>query len=253
MANCLGTERLCQILRDRCPKLKQAILASSFSVYGNNYNYLCKNAECNYSGIGFGVRTEDNLKVGIYGVLCPTCERAMTILRIREDTTPSPLELYATSKYTQEVLWNMLSCKKTILRFSSVYGPRLRLHDGEATIIAKLAGWIKDGIPPTLFEDGKQLRDWVYVGDIIHAITTLLEGREAAPIINVCSGVGTTLLDACNILAETFHTTCYPKIVGGYRSGDIRHCIGDCSNFEKLTGTSPSTFCVSSAKASFIE
>ena len=253
VANCLGTERLCQIIKDRCPKLKQAILASSFSIYGNNYKYFCTLCPTIPDHSSSGTRTEEDLTLGNYEVLCPQCNGPMVLEPITEKTLPSPLELYAVSKYTQELLWNTLFCKKTTLRFSSVYGPRLRLHDGEATIIAKLAGWIKDGIPPTLFEDGKQLRDWIYVGDVIHAINALLEGREAAPIINVCSGAGTTLLDACNILAETFHTTCYPKIVGGYRSGDIRHCIGDYSNFKKLTGKIPIPFSIESALASFIK
>ena len=85
----------------------------------------------------------------------------------------------------------------SIFRFSSVYGTRLRLDDGEATIVAKLAGWLRAGLCPKLFEDGRQLRDWVFVGDLVEAIVRVVEGAPAPAYVNVCSGVGTSLIDAC--------------------------------------------------------
>jgi nucleoside-diphosphate-sugar epimerase len=130
----------------------------------------------------------------------------------------------------------------TIFRFSSVYGPRLRLDDGEATIIAKLAGWIGSGVTPTLFEDGRQIRDWVYVGDLVQAVLALVDGAAAPPIVNVCSGRPTTLREACDILARTLDTSCSPNIAGGFRPGDMRHCLGDPGNFAKLLGRQPLSF-----------
>jgi dTDP-L-rhamnose 4-epimerase len=130
-----------------------------------------------------------------------------------------------------------------ILRFSSVYGDRLRLDDGEATIIAKLAGWIRSGVTPKLFEDGRQLRDWVYVGDIVEVITTILHRNGGfTGAMNVCSGTGTSLLDACEILGQIMDKRVSPEIVGGFRAGDMRHCVGDRSRMTKLLGRDPVSF-----------
>ena len=138
-------------------------------------------------------------------------------------------------------------CQKTIFRFSSVYGSGMRLQDGEATIIAKLAGQIKEGISPKLFEDGRQMRDWVYVGDICKAIETVLRRQpkeNSEEIINICSGEGTSLLDGCKHLsyAYGYFPTIKPEIVGGYRPGDMRHCVGDPSKLEFTLGVKPTLF-----------
>ena len=125
------------------------------------------------------------------------------------------------------------TCPVNILRFSSVYGPRLRLYGGEATIIAQIAGWIQSGQSPRLFEDGRQMRDWVYVGDVVAAITRLLNGTEAPTLINVCSGVGTPLGEACEAIASAYGVHCDPELVGSFRAGDMRHCLGDAMAFDR--------------------
>jgi dTDP-L-rhamnose 4-epimerase len=129
-----------------------------------------------------------------------------------------------------------------VLRFSSVYGTRLRLDDGEATIIAKLAACVNAGQAPTLFEDGAQIRDWVYVGDVVGAILALVDGRSCGPITNVCSGVPTTLAGASEHLSDVIGISCRPKIVGGYRPGDMRHCLGDPRPLSALLGREPIPF-----------
>jgi dTDP-L-rhamnose 4-epimerase len=128
------------------------------------------------------------------------------------------------------------------MRFSSVYGTRLRLHDGEATIIAKLAGWIGAGETPTLFEDGRQIRDWVYVGDVVATALALTALPGPARVVNVCSGVPTTLVEACEILADCLGTHVRPKVVGGFRAGDMRHCLGDAGPLAALLGRTPISF-----------
>ena len=129
-----------------------------------------------------------------------------------------------------------------MLRFSSVYGTRMRLDDGEATIIAKLAGWIANRQAPALFEDGMQIRDWVLVGDLVDAAVAVLERGCDWPIVNVCSGQPSTLLGACDVLNEVVGREVVANVVGGYRAGDMRHCLGDCSRFESIIGRAPKTF-----------
>jgi dTDP-L-rhamnose 4-epimerase len=234
-ANCGGTARLAEAAH-KWTRLQVVILASSFSVYGANYRYRCSSCGAETDG----TRDLANLDKGVYEVLCPRCSHPGEIQPITEAASPAPLETYGASKYMQELCFRGFShCRVQILRFSSVYGKRLRLDDGEATIIARLAGWILSGHPPKLLEDGRQIRDWVYVGDLVAGILAVLSGVPAPSIVNVCSGVPTRLAEACDHIARAVGVACAPEIVGGFRPGDMRHCLGDCSSFQKLLGRRP--------------
>lgn len=234
-ANVAGTARLVEIAKT-WSRLEKIVLASSFSVYGANYMYKCPTC----SKVTTGERQPDALAQGQYQVLCPQCGTVAEIMPITEEAAPGPLEGYGASKYMQELCFRGFSaCPVHILRFSSVYGQRMRVFDSESTIIARIAGWITNEQPPKLFEDGRQIRDWVYVGDVVEAILALLTGKAAPPIINVCSGVPTTLVEACNLIAEAIKVQCFPEVVGGFRAGDMRHCLGDSTLLSNLIERSP--------------
>jgi dTDP-L-rhamnose 4-epimerase len=244
-ANCGGTARLAEVAR-LWKKLRCLILASSFSVYGANYTYRCQNC----GGERNAQRELEDLEKGRFEVMCRQCGAEARIVPVTEGANPAPLETYGASKYMQELCFRgFTGCPVQILRFSSVYGKRLRLDDGEATIIARLAGWIRSGIRPKLFEDGRQIRDWVYVGDVVAAVLALLDGRPAPAVVNVCSGAPTTLIEACDIIAGVLGVDCPPEIVGGFRQGDMRHCLGDASTLRRLIGRAPVPFAEGAALA----
>ena len=234
-ANCTGTARLVAAMSS-WKKLRRVVHASSFSIYGSNYTYRCPDCGTERNG----TRREEDLKAGRFEVLCGKCGAEVRIVAITEQATPNPLEIYGASKYMQELCYRGFShAPLTILRFSSVYGDRLRLDDGEATIIAKMAGWIRDGVRPRLFEDGRQIRDWVHVSDIVAAVQALLAASTAPSHVNVCTGVPATLAEACTLIAQAMGKDCPPDIVGGYRGGDMRHCLGDASTITRLLGRNP--------------
>jgi dTDP-L-rhamnose 4-epimerase len=234
-ANCAGTARLVEIARG-WSRLRLVVLVSSFSVYGSKYAYRC-------SGCGRetnGSRLRSDLDAGRFEVTCRLCGMEAEILPITESAEPDPLETYGASKYMQELCFRGFAhCPVSILRLSSVYGPRLRLDDGEATIIARIAGWIRAGQRPKLLEDGRQIRDWVFVGDVVAAIQALLDSPSAPSLVNGCSGIPTSLAEACRLVSEAFGVHCPPEIVGGYRPGDMRHCLGDPSAFKALLSRDP--------------
>ena len=142
-ANCGGTARLLRFARE-WKMVSKFVLAGSFSIYGSGYRYACH--RCNV--VQDATRSDSDLLAGRYEVSCRHCGNPCDVLPITSDANPAPLEIYAASKYMQELCLLGFSCDVTILRFSSVYGTRLRLDDGEATIIAKLAGWIRNGESP---------------------------------------------------------------------------------------------------------
>jgi dTDP-L-rhamnose 4-epimerase len=237
-ANCTGTARLAEAAR-RWRRLRTVVLASSFSVYGANYTYRC--TRCGHQQDG--ARRARDLDAGRFEVTCRACGAESEIVPITESAPPGPLETYGASKYMQELCFRGLpGCPVSILRFSSVYGPRLRLDDGEATIIAKIAGSVRSAQRPRLFEDGRQIRDWVFVGDVVAAVQAVLADPVPPSVTNVCSGVPTRLVEACEHIADVFGADCPPDVVGGYRPGDMRHCLGDAAGLRALLGREPLAF-----------
>jgi dTDP-L-rhamnose 4-epimerase len=237
-ANVAGTARLVEQAAG-WPVLRAIVHASSFSVYGANYRYRCPACGLERDG----ARRSDALEAGRYEVLCERCGHEAEIVPITEDATPQPLEAYGASKYMQELCYRGFDrCPVHIMRFSSVYGPRLRLDDGEATIIARIAGWIRAGQRPTLLEDGRQIRDWVHVSDVVAAALSLLRSEGPSRLVNVCSGTPTRLVEACERIADVLGVDCEPEIRGGFRPGDMRHCLGDPGRLRGLIGRDPVPF-----------
>ncbi|HEU4877845.1 MAG TPA: NAD-dependent epimerase/dehydratase family protein [Gemmatimonadaceae bacterium] len=238
-ANCSGTAKLVEAAH-AWKDLRAIVLASSFSVYGSGYVYRCRACGAERTG----ARRTSDLERGEYEVACDRCGSVAEVLPITTTSSPAPLETYGASKYMQELCFRGFEHAPVhIMRFSSVYGTRLRLDDGEATIIAKLAGWIGNGYAPTLFEDGQQIRDWVYVGDVVDTALALSKKSEASQLLNVCSGVPTTLLEACDVLSEALaRDDIRAKVVGGFRPGDMRHCLGDAEPLAELLGRRPVAF-----------
>lgn len=236
-ANVAGTARLVEAAAG-WSRLRRFVLASSFSVYGSNYQYRVPST----GALRDASRRLADLEAGRFEVMDPATGEPCTIVPITEAAVPNPLELYGASKYMQELCLRAFPHPVTILRFSSVYGDRLRLDDGEATIVAKLAGWLRAGQVPRLFEDGCQQRDWVYVGDLVEAAVRIIGGQAAPPVVNVCSGVGTTLIEACEVLGRVLGVPGRYEVVGGFRPGDMRHCLGDPSTLAGVLGRAPLDF-----------
>jgi UDP-glucose 4-epimerase len=95
-----------------------------------------------------------------------------------------PLAPYGTSKVCGEeylATWNRLyETRHVSLRLGNVYGPRQMPH-GEAGVVAIFMGLLRDGGTPTIFGDGRQTRDYVYVGDVAHAMLLALERIPKGP------------------------------------------------------------------------
>ncbi len=98
-----------------------------------------------------------------------------------EDKKPEPLAPYGTSKLAGEeylATYNRLyGTRHVSLRLGNVYGPRQDPH-GEAGVVAIFFSRLLDGETPKIFGDGKQTRDYVYVGDVVRATLAVTGGRR---------------------------------------------------------------------------
>jgi len=107
-----------------------------------------------------------------------------------------PLAPYGTSKVCGEeylATWNRLyGTSHVSLRLGNVYGPRQMPH-GEAGVVAIFMGLLRDGGTPTIFGDGSQTRDYVYVGDVADAMVRALD-RDGGTY-NIGTGIETSVIE----------------------------------------------------------
>ena len=94
------------------------------------------------------------------------------IIPCNEDTPVNPLTPYGMSKYAGELYLELFhrtyGLDYTILRYANVYGPGQNPH-GEAGVVAIFAGLMLEGKRPTIYGDGTQERDFVFVSDVVDA------------------------------------------------------------------------------------
>jgi UDP-glucose 4-epimerase len=118
-------------------------------------------------------------------------------LPVNEGTPPAPLSPYGAGKAAAEsylALFSRLHGLSTLsLRMSNVYGPRQNPH-GEAGVIAIFCAAAAEGRPVTVFGDGTQTRDFVYVEDVAEAFAAAGSSAEQGAI-NVSTGVETSLTE----------------------------------------------------------
>ncbi len=125
------------------------------------------------------------------GAIYGECDRPA-----REDDPRRPLAPYGTSKLAGEeylATYNRLyGTTHVTLRFGNVYGPRQDPH-GEAGVVAIFMKLLLEGGPPRIFGDGRQTRDYVYVGDVVSA--TLSSAAHDGGVFNVGTGAATSVLE----------------------------------------------------------
>jgi UDP-glucose 4-epimerase len=121
-----------------------------------------------------------------------------------ETVAPQPMAPYGQSKFCAERylgLYERLYGVSTVaLRFGNVYGPRQDPH-GEAGVIAIFCGRLLDGQQPVVFGDGRQTRDYIYVGDLVEGMLRAAEA-DVRGEINIGTEVQTDVLELIEALRD---------------------------------------------------
>ena len=166
----------------------------------------------------------------------------------RETFPKDPESPYAISKLSVEYYLayygRVHGIDAVALRFGNVYGPRQDPH-GEAGVVAIFCGRILEGKPLTIFGDGRQTRDYVYVGDV--AAATVLAATHALPAaerldvrgFNIGTGVGISVIDIANTLLRVSESS-VPIEHAPARAGEQQHSFVDVTKAAHVLGWKPS-------------
>lgn len=147
----------------------------------------------------------------------------------------APVSVYGLTKYDQEMLckfWGRQHGFSTVaLRFFNTYGPGQALSNPYTGVMANFANWLLAGEQPTVFEDGQQTRDFVYIDDVTDAVVKAALNPTTFDTYNICTSEPTTIEHMALMLAGALDIDIDPSITNETRPGDIRHCIGNNSRF----------------------
>lgn len=174
-------------------------------------------------------------------------------LPVEETRTKRPLSPYGVSKLSSEYylyyyckLWGL---QYVVLRYGNVYGPRQDPH-GEAGVVAIFGEKVLKGDVPMIFGDGDQIRDYVYVKDIINAnicaLTLLNNGFNGLKLsgdfddyaFNIGTGVGTSVNQLYKHLADIADANIQP-VYGPERAGELRRIYLDNTRAQRYLNWFP--------------
>ena len=154
----------------------------------------------------------------------------------REDAPLRPLAPYGTSKLCGEeylATWNRLyGIGHVTLRFGNVYGPRQEPH-GEAGVVAIFMGLLQEGGTPKIYGNGRQTRDYVYVGDVVDAM--LRAAGNDGGVYNVGTGTETSVLDLYDAIVAVTGIEREPEH-GDARLGELQRSVLDPAAAERDLG-----------------
>jgi dTDP-L-rhamnose 4-epimerase len=228
--NDLGTATLLAAMSEH--DVRRLVLASSMVVYGEGA-YAC----AEHGPVEPGIRAPAALAAGGFDHVCPACDRPLRWDRVDESAPMRPRTAYAASKVAQEhyaAAWAAHGQGQVVaLRYHNVYGPWMPQDTPYSGVAALFRSAVERGEPPHVYEDGRQMRDFVHVRDVARANALAVEhvlaehaGQMAA--FNVCSGSPISILEVaerlCAVVGGTLGGTA-PQVTGGFRPGDVRHVV----------------------------
>lgn len=226
------------IVRERLP-VRKVIVASSQATLGEGL-YLDSEGR----RVLPGLRRDSDLRRGIWDIQPEGDQVGPLCYQPTDETVANPQNCYGTSKIAQERaalnLGRMYDIPTVAMRYSIVQGPRQSLYNAYSGACRIFSLSFHAGRDPVIYEDGKQVRDFVNYLDVVDANLLVLEDARAdGQMFNVGGDLAVTVGDFAGIVAKVFGRDDYqPRASGKYRFGDTRHILSDVSKLRGL-GWSP--------------
>jgi len=164
-------------------------------------------------------------------------------LPISEEEPPRPKSPYGVSKMASEAYWilahELYGLKTVALRYFNVYGPRQR--PGEyGGVISSFISRVLKGLPPIIYGDGEQTRDFVHVGDVVKAnLLAASKPRVIGEALNIASGHEVSINELARLVLRLAGLEGLRPEHGPPRPGDIRRSWADISKARRMLGYEP--------------
>lgn len=164
-------------------------------------------------------------------------------LPVNENALPNPLSPYAVAELAAEnyakAFHQVYGLETVCLRYFNVYGPRqtYSAYSGAVTIFLNQ---LLQNTQPTIFGDGNQTRDFVYVEDIVQAnLLALTTKKSTGETFNVATGTPQTINELVNTLREKLGKQHLTPIYANARPGDIKHSYANIDKAKKMLRYNP--------------
>jgi lipopolysaccharide/colanic/teichoic acid biosynthesis glycosyltransferase/nucleoside-diphosphate-sugar epimerase len=159
-------------------------------------------------------------------------------LPVKESDLPAPITSYGATKLAIEnYLRSYGTANKvpvTILRYSTIYGPGEFKHRAIPNFLQSIA----NGQPPLIIGDGSEIRDYVYIDDVVQATVQAIAGRTNE-VLNICSGQGHSTLEVAREIVRLYPVEMSPRFVPSDKKNI--NFVGDISAAKKSLSYSPQT------------
>jgi len=225
--NSLGTAQMLEVIREKNLPIKKIVVASSQAVYSEGAG------ECPKHGLVFpSVRPIEQLRRGDWQVHCPICGAITKSAPTPENAPVGGETVYGLTKVDQErlvLLWGkQIGIPTVALRYSCTYGPRQSIFNPYTGVIAIFCTRLLNNLPPVLYEDGEQTRDFSFVEDIARAnlLVAEIDKLDGLPV-NIGSACGTPIREIAEQLADILKIDIAPELNGEFRPGEMRHLTSD--------------------------
>lgn len=234
-----GTALMLDLLANKSHSVTKVVVASSRSVYGEG-KYKSESLGILYPGS----RKEKDMQAGQFEPLCPQTGKPLLLLATDEESKIHPSSVYGITKQNQEqmvmTVCASLGIGASALRYQNVYGPGQSLSNPYTGILSIFSTRIKNNNGISIFEDGKESRDFIFIDDIVDA-TILAITKEGAngQVFGVGSGVATDVLTVAKSLIENYKVDVPVSVTGAFRIGDIRHNYADLTKIKTMLGFTP--------------
>ena len=236
--NVMSAAVMLEVLSQKPHTVQRIAVASSMSIYGEG-DYVRPSTHAHVTA---DIRPHAQLEARQWEVMIDG--EALEPVPTAEDKLLQPNSIYAVNKRDHEEMFlsvgRALRIPTVALRLFNAYGSRQALSNPYTGVAAIFIARLLNDQPPLVFEDGRQMRDFVHVQDVAQAFATVLDSdRETWDVFNVGSGAAISVNEIAGLLARLLGKNIAPEVLNRYRVGDIRHCFGDTSKIEQAYGFKP--------------
>lgn len=231
--NAAGTALLYEVAVANGLDLRRVVVASSQSVYGEGVY------RCEADGVVVAKpRPMARLERGDFDQRCPACDGPVEPVAAPE-ALAEPRNAYGVSKLAEEkialVLGDTYGIPSVALRYSIVHGAGQSPRNAYSGLLRSAALSLLAGKAPVVFEDGKALRDYVAIEDVVAANLVALDHPEApGRAYNVGGGRAWGVLEVVDALNAIVERPIEASVPGTFRVGDTRHIVSDIAALQGL-------------------